>query len=63
MYSFLLGTIILVALMPWKRKAVDSHDKTSWNNARRYRDEAGRIEHNIQQAKDKVRAWGVYSQF
>jgi hypothetical protein len=56
MYSFLLGTIILVALMPWKSNVVDSDDKTSW-------DEARRIEHDIQQAKDKVRAWGVYSQF
>ena len=61
MYSFLLGTIILVALMPWKRHAVDSHDETSWDKAQRW-DKARRIEQDIQQAKDKLLVWGVYSQ-
>jgi hypothetical protein len=62
MYSFLLGTIILVALMPWKSNAVDSHDKTSWDKVQRSLDKARRIEQDIQQAKDKVLAWGMYSQ-
>jgi hypothetical protein len=53
--TLFFGGIILAALMPWKRHAVDSHDKTSW-------DKAGRIEQGIQQAKDKVFVWGVYSQ-
>jgi hypothetical protein len=51
------GGITLVALMPWKRNAVDSHDKTSWW------DKSRRIEQDVQQAKDKVFVWGVYSEF
>jgi hypothetical protein len=56
MSTLFFGGIILAALMPWKRNAVDSHDKTSWDKARR-------IEQGIQQAKAKVAEWGFYSQF
>jgi hypothetical protein len=55
MSTLFVGGIILAALMPWKRNAVDSHDKTA-------RDKAGRIEQGIQQAKDTVFVWGVSSQ-
>jgi hypothetical protein len=47
MSTLFFGGIILAALMPWKRNAVDSHDKTSWDKARR-------IEKGIQQAKDEA---------
>jgi Na+/H+ antiporter NhaC len=55
MSTLFFGAIILAALMPWKRHAVDSHDTASWDKARR-------IEHGIQQAKENVFVWGVYSQ-
>jgi hypothetical protein len=60
MYTLFIGGIILGALMPLlketRRNVVDSHGKTSW-------DKTERIEQDIQQAKEKVFAWGFYSQF
>jgi hypothetical protein len=59
MYTLFIGGIILVALTPLlkgtRRSVVDSHCKTSWN-------EAERIEQGIQQTKEKVSDWGFYSE-
>jgi hypothetical protein len=56
MYILFIGGIIVVALMPLlkgtRRNIVDSHDKISW-------DEARRIDQHIQQSKDK--ALGIFS--
>lgn len=55
MSTLFIGGIIVVALTPLlkgtRRNIVDSYSKTSW-------DEAKRIDHRIQQSKDK--ALGMY---
>jgi hypothetical protein len=59
MYTLFIGGIVLVALMPLlkgtSRSVVDSHGKTSWDNAERR-------EQGIQQTKEKVSDWGFYSE-
>jgi hypothetical protein len=59
MYTLFIGGIILVVLTPLfngtRRNVVDSHGKMSWDNTER-------IEQGIQQAKEKVSAWGFYSE-
>jgi hypothetical protein len=57
MYTLFIGGIIAAALLPLlkgtRKNVFDSQNKTFW-------DKAGRIEQDIQQAKDKVLHWGFY---